>query len=67
MTTWPEQDYSETCKTIVFPYPDAPIYLADTSYSPAYYVSGGGLAIAKNICVDCRRRGGSTKMPSYWQ
>lgn len=67
VTGWPEQDYTETCKPIIFPIPAAPIYLADTSYSPAYYVSGGGLAIAKNQCIDCRRKGGTTQKPSFWQ
>jgi len=41
-------------------------YLSDTAWAPAYFVSGGGLAIAKNVCVDCRRHGGSTTKPSFW-
>jgi hypothetical protein len=67
VTSWKERDYSDLCKTIIFPAPDAPLYLADTSFAPAYYVSGGGLAIAKNVCVDCRRKGGTTEKPPYWQ
>jgi len=41
-------------------------YLSDTSLAPAYFLSGGALAIAKKICVDCRRHGGTTTKPSYW-
>jgi hypothetical protein len=44
----------------------ASYYLRDTSYSPAYYTTGGGLAIAKNSCVDCTLKGGTTEKPSYW-
>lgn len=39
---------------------------ADTAFAPAYFLTGGPLAIAKNSCVDCTRRGGNTKKPSYW-
>jgi uncharacterized protein DUF4249 len=47
--------------------PDTVFYvLQDTTLAPAYYVTGGGVAIAKKSCVDCTRRGGSTKKPSYW-
>ena len=40
--------------------------LQDTTLAPAYYITGGGLAIAKNSCVDCRRKGGSTQKPAFW-
>jgi hypothetical protein len=47
--------------------PDTVFYvLQDTSLAPAYYVTGGGVAIAKNSCVDCRRKGGITKKPDFW-
>lgn len=32
----------------------------------AYNITGGGTALADKRCIDCRLRGGSTKMPSYW-
>lgn len=38
----------------------------DTSYAPYHYVSPGGIEIAKTSCVDCARRGGTTKKPSFW-
>ncbi len=48
-------------------HPDSVFYaLQDTSYAPAYYLTGGGVAIAKNSCVDCTRKGGATKKPAYW-
>jgi len=48
-------------------HPDSVFYaLQDTSYAPAYYITGGGVAIAKNSCVDCRRKGGVTKKPAFW-
>ncbi len=47
--------------------PDSIYYfLSDTSYAPAYYVTGGGLAIARKFCVDCTRKGGTIQKPSYW-
>ena len=48
-------------------HPDSVFYaLQDTTYAPAYYLTGGGVAIAKNSCVDCRRKGGVTQKPAYW-
>ena len=41
-------------------------YLSDTTMAPAYFISGGALAIAKKVCVDCRRHGGTTTKPSFW-
>ena len=41
-------------------------YLSDTTMAPAYFLSGGALAIAKKVCVDCRRHGGVTTKPSFW-
>jgi hypothetical protein len=32
----------------------------------AYNITGGGTALADKRCIDCRLRGGTTKMPSYW-
>ncbi len=32
----------------------------------AYNITGGGTALADKRCIDCRIRGGVTKMPSFW-
>lgn len=32
----------------------------------AYNITGGGTALADKRCIDCRIKGGSTKMPTYW-
>ncbi len=57
-----------SCPVKTFPnVPDSvQFYLSDTTLAPAYSTSGGGLAISKNVCVDCRRRGGTTTKPSFW-
>lgn len=40
---------------------------SDTTYSPYFFCcGGGGLVLARNECLDCRRRGGSTQKPSFW-
>jgi hypothetical protein len=39
---------------------------SDTSYAPYYFVSGGGLAITKKECLDCRDQGGTNIKPAYW-
>ncbi len=44
---------------LIFDYPDP-------SYVPYYFVSGGGLAIIKKSCVDCREHGGTNQKPSFW-
>lgn len=38
----------------------------DTSFGPWYFVGMTGIMIAKNDCLDCRRRGGTNQKPSYW-
>jgi hypothetical protein len=39
----------------------------DTSYSPLYFVSGGGIAVYKTYCLDCTRGGGSSVKPTFWK
>jgi len=48
--------------------PDSISYYLQTERDkgPAYFITGGGLAIAPNICIDCRIRGGNTKKPAFW-
>ncbi len=43
----------------IFTYPD-------TSYQP-YYYSGTNTLVAKKVCLDCRRRGGTNIKPAFWQ
>ncbi|HEY0680600.1 MAG TPA: DUF4249 domain-containing protein [Chitinophagaceae bacterium] len=38
----------------------------DTSYGPYYFTSSGSIALAKKICLDCRRLGGTNQKPSFW-
>jgi hypothetical protein len=38
----------------------------DPSYAPYYFITGGGLAIIKKSCLDCRERGGTNQKPSFW-
>lgn len=43
----------------IFDYPDK-------SWGPVYFMSGGGLAIARNICMDCTLEGGVNIKPAFW-
>jgi len=63
---WGYPSEERTCATRVIPPDSAIYYLQDGKYSPAYYVSGGGLAVAPQHCVDCRTKGGTTTKPSFW-
>lgn len=36
------------------------------NYKPAYFVTGGLVAIANEFCTDCRLRGGTNIKPSFW-
>jgi hypothetical protein len=38
----------------------------DTSLSIYYFVTPGGMFIAKKKCLDCRYQGGTNKRPSFW-
>jgi hypothetical protein len=44
---------------LIFDYPNK-------SYVPVYFQSGGGLAIAKDSCVDCTLQGGINHKPAFW-
>jgi hypothetical protein len=39
----------------------------DTTYGPYYFTNGPTLIVAKKVCVDCRRRGGTNIKPAFWQ
>ena len=38
----------------------------DTSYGPNYFTSSGGIVLTKKTCLDCTRKGGTNKRPSFW-
>jgi len=40
---------------------------SDTSYAPQYFVTGGGIALYKISCLDCRRAGGTSIKPVFWK
>lgn len=49
-------------------FPDPLVYTyPDPTYAPYYFVTGGGLFIAKKECVDCRLQGGVNQKPIFWQ
>ncbi len=56
------------CKTDLWPTnPNFRIYTyPDTSYQP-FYFSGTNTVVARKICVDCRRRGGTNQKPAFWK
>ena len=62
----PPVPYFDACSVDVISPSFAASYLADGAKLPAYFVTGGGLAIANAICVDCRLQGGTTVKPPYW-
>lgn len=54
------------CKAFIIDPDSATVYLENPAYAPAYYVTGGGLAISTPPCVDCRLAGGTTVKPPFW-
>jgi hypothetical protein len=64
---WDDSNEAFTCGTPITTVIDSAVYyLQDGRYAPAYYITGGGLAVAPQHCVDCRTRGGTTTKPPYW-
>lgn len=41
-------------------------YYADPNYTFYHYISGGSMAIAQKICLDCTVHGGTNQRPTYW-
>jgi hypothetical protein len=58
--------YEKLCEVTLLSPADAPQFLKTGNFLPAYYVTGGGIAIAPPNCIDCRLQGGITTKPSYW-
>jgi hypothetical protein len=67
LSSWPKEDESVGCVEKKGSFDEMNEALkADTTYAPAYTITGGGVAIAKKICVDCRRKGGTINKPTFW-
>lgn len=68
LINWDSRSTQEAlCTPLFAPLDSISFYLQKyRDYSPAYFVTNGPLAIAKNICVDCRLRGGSNNKPAFW-
>ena len=55
------------CDVFIVPSTDAALYLNDPNNAPAYSITGGGLAISRPRCVDCRLNGnGQPVKPVFW-
>lgn len=63
---WGDGNEKNSCVEKIVAPDSVTFYLSDTALAPAYYVTGGGVAVAKKPCVDCTRKGGTTQKPSYW-
>ena len=67
LTDWQQTQPGTLCDPeIIFP-PQLATYLSSGINAPAYFVTGGGIAIAKKECVDCTVWGGTNKKPLFWQ
>jgi hypothetical protein len=65
--SWPKEDQSLFCTEKKGLIDEMIVAMTqDTTYGPAYFITGGGLAIAKKPCVDCRLKGGVNKKPVFW-
>ncbi|OLY91099.1 protein of unknown function [Cnuella takakiae] len=54
------------CSVQIVPGDSAVYYLKRLQLEPAYFITGGGLAITRSSCVDCTEQGGVTSKPSFW-
>ena len=70
LTDWNYHSSEPLCGDVFFIPQNPTNYLIfdfpDPSYAPYYFVTGGGLAIIKKSCLDCRERGGTSQKPSFW-
>ena len=68
LLNWPVMPMEDSVCKVVNAEPNSIDFLKqDTTYGPAFFVTGGGVRLAKKPCMDCRRRGGTTTKPPYWQ
>lgn len=61
-----ESSFLQMCKETFIDPEMAPVYFNGTNMKPAYFSRSQGLAIAPDVCVDCRLQGGTTAKPPYW-
>jgi hypothetical protein len=66
VVNWPPEDISVFCTPIITTADSAIYYLFRPELRPAYFITGGGLAIANVRCVDCRLQGGTNRKPANW-
>ena len=64
---YPDYSLQELCEPKIVGPDSLSYYLQrNRNLMQAYNITGGGTAIADKRCVDCRIKGGKTKMPSFW-
>jgi hypothetical protein len=66
-TSWPKEDQALFCVALTGTTDEMIVALKqDTTLAPAYFITGGGLAIAKKRCTDCTLNGGVNVKPGFW-
>ncbi|HYE55188.1 MAG TPA: DUF4249 domain-containing protein [Chitinophagaceae bacterium] len=69
LTNWTSLDPKPDCQ-LQFTPQDPNNYLIykypDTAYAPYYFVTGGGIALARKACLECTWHGGTNQKPSFW-
>lgn len=64
---YPDYSLQQLCEPKIVGPDSLSFYLQrNRNLMQAYNITGGGTALADKRCIDCRIKGGSTKMPSYW-
>lgn len=64
---YPDYSLQQLCEPKIVGPDSLSFYLQrNKNLMQAYNITGGGTALADKQCIDCRLRGGTTKMPSYW-
>ncbi len=63
---WKGTNYDVLCTPRITTPDSTSYFLWDPNLAPAYYISGGGLAISNVFCVDCTLQGGINRKPGYW-
>ena len=66
LSEWNSPTRDFVCTSIVISPNEWQSYLSNGFYAPAYFVSGGALAVARTQCVDCTYQGGNTIRPPFW-
>jgi hypothetical protein len=70
LDSWPYLPPKDEC-AVISTYQNPVSYriwdFPDPEYAPWYFTTGGGMMVAKKICLDCTLWGGSNQKPSFWQ